>query len=112
MIHATVIGNLGRDGELRSVNGKAVLNFSVGTKGRGKDGATTWVRCAMWGARAEKVAQYMTKGTKVAAVGSLSTREHDGKTYVEIDVQELELLGGGQDRQPSRPAAEPEDPPF
>jgi single-strand DNA-binding protein len=47
----------------------------------------------MWGVRAEKVAPYLKKGGRVAAVGTLTTREHDGKTYVELDVTELELLG-------------------
>ncbi len=95
MIHATVIGNLGNDAELKVVGAKSstVCNFSIATKGRKKDAPTTWVRAAMWGARAEAVAPYLKKGGRVAAVGSLTTREHDGKTYVELDVSELELLG-------------------
>jgi single-strand DNA-binding protein len=95
MIHATVIGNLGGDAELKVVgqNNNSVCNFSIATKGRKKDGPTTWVRAAMWGTRAEKVAPYLKKGGRVAAVGTITTREHDGKTYVELDVSELELLG-------------------
>jgi len=105
MISATVIGNLGRDAELKTIaGGRAVCNFSVASAGRaGNEKVTTWVRCAMWGARGEKVAQYLTKGTRVGVSGTLTTREHDGKTYLELDVHELELLG-------DRPKAQDEEP--
>lgn len=96
MIHSTCIGNLGRDAETKTVgSGKTVTNFSIATKGRGKDAATVWVDCSLWGARGESLKQYLTKGSKVAVIGSLSTREHNGKTYLQVDVQEVELLGGG-----------------
>lgn len=102
MIHANVIGNLGNPAETKTIpSGKVVTNFSVATKGRQKDGETTWVRCAMWGERGKKVAEYLTKGTKVAAVGTLTARVHEGKTYLELDVQELELLGSKPSEGPS-----------
>ena len=95
MIHSVVCGNLGKDAEIKTINGgKVVCNFSVASTGRDK--ATTWVGCALWGVRAEKVHKYLTKGTKVAVSGQLTTREHNGKTYLEIDVSELELMGGGR----------------
>jgi single-strand DNA-binding protein len=95
MINANIVGNLGKDAELRTTSGgKVVCGFSVASTGRDK--ATTWVRCSVWGARGEKLSGYLTKGTKVAVSGTLSTREHDGKTYLELDVAELELCGGGQ----------------
>lgn len=106
MIHATAIGNLGRDAELKHIpSGKAVLSFSVAAAGRSKD-QTTWVRCSLWGARGEKLAQHLTKGSRVGVSGTLSTREHDGKTYVELDVQEIELLGGNRQDRPVPRAAE------
>lgn len=100
-IHATVIGNLGRDAETRQLgSGKVVANFSVATTRKSRDGdTTTWVRCALWGERANKLAQYLTLGSKVAAIGTLYTREHEGKTYVELDVQDVELLGGKPQRE-------------
>ena len=98
MIAATVCGNLGKDAELKMTpGGKAVCNFSVATEARvGREKVTTWVRCAMWGVRAEKVAKFLTKGTKVAAMGTLTTREYQGKTYLDCDVSEVALMGGGQ----------------
>ena len=104
MISAMVIGNLGRDAELKTVSGgKVVCNFSVAAEGRtGKDKVTTWVRCALWGVRGEKVAQYLKKGTCVAVDGSLTTREYNDKTYLELDVHEVQLVGG-------RPAVQEEE---
>lgn len=97
MLNAVVIGNLGRDAELRATQGgKAVCNFSVAAKVEKKDAPPVWIRCALWGARAEKVAQYLTKGKRVAVNGALATREHDGKTYLELEVNQLEMLGGGE----------------
>lgn len=98
MIHATVIGNLGKDAETKTIaSGKLVTNFSVATKGRGKDTDTVWVRAAMWGDRGAKVQEYLKKGTKVAIVGTLTTEEYEGKTNLKLDVQELELLGSKKD---------------
>lgn len=92
MIYSTVIGNLGRDAELRSApDGKPVLNFSVATRGKKKED-TIWVRCAVWGTRAEKIREYLTKGTRVTAIGRMTTREYEGKTNLELDVQEVEWV--------------------
>jgi len=110
MIHATVIGNLGSDAELKVVGQKnsTVCKFSIATKGRDKNGPTTWVRAAMWGTRAEKVAPYLKKGGRVAVNGTLTAREHNGKTYLEVDVSELELLG---DKPAQASAPKSADPP-
>ncbi len=94
MIHATVIGNLGADAEQRvTPAGKSVCNFRIAAKGRDKNAEATWVRCALWGARGEKVAQYLMKGGRVAVSGTLTTSEYNGKMSLELDVSELELLG-------------------
>jgi single-strand DNA-binding protein len=95
VIHCTCIGNLGADAETKTIpSGKIVTNFRMATRGRDKDAAPTWLRAAIWGERGKKVAAYLTKGSKVAVSGTLTAREHEGKTYLEIDVSELELLGG------------------
>lgn len=116
MIYGTVIGNLGGAAETKTIStGKLVTNFSIAAKnGRDKD-ATVWVRCALWGARGEKVAQYLEKGTRVTVMGVITTREHNGKTYVECDVQELALQGGGpkdSSRTVRNDTADDEPPPF
>lgn len=108
-IHATVIGHLGRDAESKvTPGGKSVCNFNIGANNPRDKTATTWVRCALWGARGEKLASYLTKGARVAAVGTLIAREyeHNGqrKTSVELDVSELELLGDRADKPKPAPS--------
>lgn len=98
MIAATVVGNLGRDAELKTVGNTSVLSFAVASERKAKgEKTTTWVSCSLWGSRGEALAQYLVKGTKVAVTGELSTRESakTGKTYLEVRVDQLELLGGG-----------------
>lgn len=80
----TISGNLGRDARLNSVQTgsgpMSVLNFAVGVRKRQKDqqgnAQTLWVECALWGKRADSLAQYMLKGTKVTVTG-----EADVDTY-------------------------------
>jgi len=107
MINATIVGNLGRDAELRQTGSGPVLSFSVASaeKRKGEE-QTTWVRCSLWGKRGEALARHLTKGSKVAVSGSLSTREYEGKTYLECNVNDLEFAGGkgdGGQRQQSQP---------
>lgn len=94
MIFATVIGNLGRDAEIKDVTGGAVVKFNVASsaKSKGQD-VTTWVGCSYFGKRATSVAPYLLKGKQVAVSGQLTTRLHEGKTYVDLHVAELQLIG-------------------
>ncbi len=49
----------------------------------------------MFGKRAEALGKLgLSKGDKIGLVGTLYTREHEGKTYVDMVVNEVELLGG------------------
>lgn len=105
MITTTITGHLGKDAQLSHThNGTAVCNFSVAsTRKRGDKENTTWMSCAIYGRRAEGVAKYLTKGTKVAVSGEQWTNEgQDGKTWINLDVTELDFMsrrddqGGGQ----------------
>ena len=114
MINATVSGILGRDAELGDKNGTPVATFSVASNERGKGGAreTVWVSCRIYGKRATALAQYLVKGKHVAVAGALRVWVHDGQARVGLDVNEVDLLGGGErerngaQREPvTRPAA-------
>ena len=74
MIKMQIIGNLGRDCVVNTVNGKNVINFTVAHTEKYKDSQgnmqekTTWVDCAYWTDRTA-IAQYLTKGKQVYAEG-------------------------------------------
>jgi single-strand DNA-binding protein len=102
-----LIGNLGRDPELRyTQSGQAVANFSVATTERfgGREGGesqerTEWHRIVTWGKTAENCAQYLAKGRTVYIEGSLRTRDwedRDGnkRQTTEISAQRVQFLGG------------------
>ncbi len=88
-------GHLGRDAEVRQAGNSTVCGFSVAvTSGYGDNQQTVWVSCNLWGKRAEgQLPQYLVKGQKVAISGELSTREHEGKTYLQVRVDQLDLIG-------------------
>ena len=74
----TIVGNLGRDPEMRYMaDGTAVTSFSVATSRSwtGKDGQrqdeTLWFRVNVWGRQAETTNQYLSKGKKVLVEGVL-----------------------------------------
>jgi single-strand DNA-binding protein len=111
------IGRLGKDPEARFLtNGDAVTNFSiaVGWKTKEKEG-TEWVRCVTYGKLAEIAGKYLAKGKQCYVSGRFKTRDYmkDGvKTYAtEINVDQLQLLGGKDDGQPKRQAEEFDDAP-
>jgi single-strand DNA-binding protein len=108
-----VIGNLGRDPELRyTPQGNAVCNFSVATSEKKRDKAgemqevTTWFRVTTWNKQAENASKYLTKGRPVYVEGRLRIEEwtdRDGKNRytLEVNATDLQFLGGGQNEHSS-----------
>lgn len=91
---AHIAGNVGKDATIRTLpNGDKVLSFSVAVD-NGKDKESTWYDCTVWGKRGEALERYITKGSKVTAMGRLSVRVHEGKAYMGINVSEVTLQGG------------------
>ena len=109
MNHASFIGRIGRDAECRYTNnGKAVAGWSLAVDvGYGDNKSTLWLDCALWGDRAEKLAEYIRKGDRIGVHGEIGTREHDGKTYVTLRVADVTLLGEKRDgeKQPRESSA-------
>lgn len=91
----TAIGRVGRDAVLRQSGDTPVAGWSLAVDaGYGDRKTTTWVDCSLWGKRAEALAEKIRKGDRLGVSGELSTREHDGKTYVTLKVSEVTLLAG------------------
>lgn len=100
MKNITIAGGITRDAVTRTTQqGDKVTGFSVAvSEGFGDAKRTLYFDCSLWGARGEKLAGYLTKGSRVVVSGDLSTREHEGKTYLTVRAAEVTLMGGGQDR--------------
>lgn len=111
-----IAGRIGQDAELRALpSGKAVCNFDVAVKD-GKD-KTLWVRCALWGDRAGRLAEYLTKGQAVAVSGSLRAPEvwlnkesGEPRGSNSIFVDRVTFTGGSEDRHASQDAPKSPDP--
>ena len=127
-----LVGNLGRDAELRyTPGGAAVANFSLATtetwmdKNSGqRQEHTEWHRVDVWGKQAETLQEYLLKGRQIYVEGSLRTRQWDdrdgNKRYsTDIRANRVVLLGGrgdgsgrraegGGDGRSQAPAAAPE----
>ena len=104
-----VSGNIGRDAEVRNAGGTSVAGFSLAVKsGYGDKAQTVWVDCSLWGKQAESgLVQYLKKGQFVVVTGELGTREHEGKTYITLRVNNV-TLGGKQDAQKSAQGQQPQ----
>lgn len=112
-------GRLGADGDLRATpSGQSVVNFDLACrKVRGVDNETLWVRCSLWGERAQKLAPYLKKGGFVTVVGIVDQRTYESKqeqktkAQMTCNVIEIDLQGssvgsapsGGQPRAETKP---------
>jgi len=84
---AMIIGNLGRDPEMRyTPNGQSVTQFTVAVNRnfKGSDGEwqeeTEWFRVVAWGQTGERAAENLRKGVKVYVEGRLQTRNWEDQT--------------------------------
>ena len=104
MATITVLGKLGKDVEVKSVNGTTLAKFSIAENvGFGDKQVTIWYDVSLWGKQAEsKLIDYLNKGTQVHVSGEFSQREYNGKQYNEIRVYDLKLCGGKQEAQPQQ----------
>jgi single-strand DNA-binding protein len=82
-----IIGNLGRDPEMRyTPSGQAVTQFSVATNRNFRDpqgewqSETEWFRVVVWGDQGERVAEYLRKGHKVYVEGRIQTRQWEDQS--------------------------------
>ena len=104
---AVLIGNLGRDPEVRYMtNGDAVANIVVATSETWKDKSTgekkevtEWHRIVFYRKLAEIVGQYLKKGSAVYLEGRIRTRKWTDKEgqeryTTEIEATEMKMLGG------------------
>lgn len=102
-----ISGNLTRDPELRqTAGGMAVLGFGVAVNDRRKNQQTgewedvpNFIDCTMFGARAEALSRFLSKGSKVAIEGKLHwsqwEREGQKRSKIEVIVDQIEFMSAG-----------------
>src|SRR3972149_8483663 len=120
-----IIGNLGRDPEMRDPpGGRPVTTFTVAcsrvwnnSEGERHEG-TEWFSVVAWGKLAETCKQYLVKGSLVYVEGRLQTHSWDdpeGKKHSKTEVVANEMIILGERSNRAHPAesaaAEPPDNP-
>lgn len=129
MNNLSIIGRVGKVGELRSTSGgKSVINFSVAVD-NGKDSAgekreATWFEVSLWEKQAEGLAQYLNVGDRIGVTGKVRLKVDEGRDGTKypklvVDFAQIDLLGekpgNAQPKQraaAAQPAEELEDIPF
>ena len=104
MNQVILIGNLGKDPELRYTQSqKAVVTFSLATSEGGKD-EVAWHNIVVWDKAAENASKFLKKGSKCAISGSIKYRSYDAKDgtkkfITEIVAHRVEFLSAPQQQQ-------------
>lgn len=117
MNKVTLVGNVVKDCEMVTVGEKGTFKayFTLACNerlGEGKE-MCNFIPCVMWGKMAENLSPYITKGSKVAVNGRLDIKsveseeyENEYKTYVSINVNELDFCGGNGEKKDKSPKKE------
>ena len=110
-----MIGHLGSDPEMRyTPNGQGVTSFSIAssrrytTSGGETREETEWFNVSAWGRLADTCNQFLSKGRQVYVEGRLTSRSYEGRAgqtrFVnEINVTDVQFLGGGNQTGDDRP---------
>ena len=109
MLKLTLIGNIGRDAQLKEVNGQNLISFSVANSDNDyvsegqKVERTTWVDCNKWQDKNQKtgVLQYLTAGSKIYVEGKMETYLYKDKMNtqrigIRCKIERIELLGASK----------------
>ena len=111
---AFIIGNLGKDPEMRAVTNGQVANLTIATSESWKDKVTgekkeqtEWHRVVFFGKLADVAGEYLAKGSKVFVEGKIQTRKwtnKDGQDQytTEIVGQRMEMLSPKGEVTPAR----------
>lgn len=115
MIKMEIIGNLGADAQLQSVNGNTFVSFRIANTDVWTDKATgeikkntQWVSCSLNG-NGGNLLPYLKKGIKVFVRGNAqivvysSPKTHQMEAGVNLFVREIELCGGHQEQTTPQP---------
>jgi single-strand DNA-binding protein len=105
-----LVGNVGKDPEIRRFENNIKASFSLATsetytpKGGDKVTQTEWHNIVAWRRLAELAENYIRKGSQILIEGKLRYRSYDDrdgnkKYIVEVEADTIQLLGRKQDGQ-------------
>lgn len=108
---AILIGNVGKDPDIRYADGKPIASFTLATTERAYTTATgvtipektEWHNIVMWGKNAEFAEKYIRKGAKLYIEGKIRTRVWEDRNAIKRSVTEIyadtfDLLGASNRR--------------
>ncbi|GEM_PF-2121376 len=96
----TIDGFLSKDAEIRfTQSGHPYVTFSIPVTPQRKTdsgwentGPTQWYDCTLWGPLGEAIVNGMVKGTHVVLTGNLTAREHEGRTFQQVRVEQIGVI--------------------
>jgi len=108
MLKAQIIGHIGRDADVKDLNGDTCITFNVASQqGKDKNGnqrPSLWAKCVIWkkAGQSIEISKYLKKGTQVYCEGLAKTehwmsRENAPAAQLVITVTDLKLLGSKND---------------
>src|SRR5215210_3552727 len=104
-----IVGNLGRDPELRyTPQGVAVCSFTMATNEKRKDKSgelqdiTTWFKVTLWRNQAETAAKYLSKGSPIYIEGKLrieewTDRDNNNRYTLDVQATDMQFIGSRTD---------------
>ena len=97
MLQLNILGNLGRDAEVKTINNKEYLSFSVAsTEKQGENETTTWV--SVLASNNHNLLPFLKKGQQVFVSGKMKAGIYQSQNSFGIDIsvfaQTLQLCGG------------------
>lgn len=93
-----IIGRLGQDPVMKTVNGESLCKFSVATSNVWTDQSgtkhedTTWHNVDVWGKSAASCGQYLHKGSLVMVEGEVKITKHEDKTFYGVKAFNVRFL--------------------
>ena len=109
----TIVGHVGRVDDLKfTQSGAPILRFSLAVNtGFGERKTVSWYACSLFGKRAEKLAQYVTKGKALLVSGEPEINEYTSdsgvkRTSVQVRVDSVTFMGGKDDARTTEPKQE------
>jgi len=90
MLQITIIGNIGKDAEIKEIGGKNYVKFSV-AHSEGKDKPTTWVTALVFANNPEKLSGLFRKGAVVFVQGRLTTSVYEGKVQLSVWADQFKI---------------------